>query len=313
MPHLTRLLRRTATVSPSLVGLTLAMLVLTAGAVAGLFLDPRLITGAPAWLKPLKFAISTAIYALSFAWVMGHVRDHPRAVAWITGATAATLAIEVVLIDLQALRGTSSHFNIGTPLDSAIFSAMGVAIVVLWICQLAGSVLLLRQRGLDPVLAWSLRLGLLLTAAGAAVGFIMVSPRPEQLEALRRGVTLLSGSHTLGGADGGPGLALLGWSREHGDLRAAHFLGLHALQFLPLLGWLLGRTRLATAQQVRLVWTASASFLGLGLLLVWQALRGQSVVAPDPLTLAVLSLWLLATVATSTVALAVPARAVEAA
>jgi len=30
-------------------------------ALIGLLLDPRVITGAPAWLKPMKFAISISI------------------------------------------------------------------------------------------------------------------------------------------------------------------------------------------------------------------------------------------------------------
>ena len=70
MSPVTRLLHPFATVSPSLVGIFLAMLVLAAVAVAGLFLDPRLITGAPGRLKPLKFAVSTAIYALTKSGVV---------------------------------------------------------------------------------------------------------------------------------------------------------------------------------------------------------------------------------------------------
>src|SRR6478672_7788440 len=40
----------------------LLMLPALATAIAGLLLDPRIITDAPAWLKPAKFAVSIAIY-----------------------------------------------------------------------------------------------------------------------------------------------------------------------------------------------------------------------------------------------------------
>ena len=57
--------------------LMLAVL-LAAFSLLGLWLDPRLITGAPAWLKPAKFAVSTAIYAFTLAWVFSYLREWPR-------------------------------------------------------------------------------------------------------------------------------------------------------------------------------------------------------------------------------------------
>ena len=54
---------------PVLVGTGLFLAALTVPFGLGLLLDPRIITGAPAWLKPLKFAVSTAIYTFTLAWV----------------------------------------------------------------------------------------------------------------------------------------------------------------------------------------------------------------------------------------------------
>src|SRR5437870_168668 len=118
-------LRASWRTSPPLTAVGLAMLVVFAGSLAGLTLDPRVIAGAPAWLKPAKFAASTAIYGLTLAWVLGYVAHRRRLVGVIGWGSALVLALEVLLIDLQAARGTTSHFNVGTPLDAAIFATMG--------------------------------------------------------------------------------------------------------------------------------------------------------------------------------------------
>lgn len=119
-----------------------------------------------------------------------------------------------------------------------------------------------------------------------AVAIIMTVPTPLT-RAAHRGPQ--AGAHSVGVADGGPGLPLVGWSTVGGDLRAPHFIGLHALQLLPLLWWALGRRRfdrLGAGGRLALVRIAGLGYLGLILLLTWQALRGQSIVAPDTLTLA---------------------------
>src|SRR5687768_17702602 len=87
-------------------------LALVAVAAAGLVLDPRTITGAPAWMKPLKFAISTAVYSGTLAWMLTFVQGRRRVVA-VAGATVAVSFIgELAIILVQMLRGTTSHFNL---------------------------------------------------------------------------------------------------------------------------------------------------------------------------------------------------------
>ena len=82
---------------------------------------------------------------------------------------------------------------------------------------------------------------------------------------------------------------------EHGDLRVPHFLGLHALQALALLAVAVRGRRWPESGQVRLVQTAAVSYAALYILLVWQALRGQSIVMPDASMLVALAVWLIAT------------------
>ena len=284
------LMRRAWALNPPLAFVGAAMGVTVAVALVGLVADPRVITGAPAWLKPMKFAVSIAVYCFTVLWLLTFVRGRPRLVRAIGWVTAVGLAVEMALIVAQVVRGTTSHFNVGTAFDAAIWSAMGAIVVSVWVAGMLLAVLLVRQRLADPALAWSLRLGLVVAVVGMAVAFLMTSPTPEQLAAA--GGPRVAGAHSVGVADGGPGLPVTGWSTVAGDLRVAHFVGLHGLQVLPAVGYLLtvlpGR-RLGGRHRVALVWTVGLAYLGLVLLLAWQALRGQSMIAPDAITLAALA------------------------
>jgi hypothetical protein len=127
------------------------------------------------------------------------------------------------------------------------------------------------------------------------VAFLMTSmPSPVQLaERQATGEFSHFGAHSVGVEDGGPGLPLVGWSTTGGDLRIPHFVGLHAMQILPLAGWWLtrrsSRQRWGEGQRRWLIWLTGLGYLGLIVLLTWQALRGQSIIAPDGLTLTALA------------------------
>ena len=119
------------------------------------------------------------------------------------------------------------------------------------------------------------------------------------------------GAHSVGVEDGGPGLPVVGWSTVGGDLRIPHFVGLHALQVIPLIGWWLRRRnmtlRWGEGSRLALLWTAGLGYLGLLVLLTWQALRGQSIIAPDTITLMAVA-GLLAVVAIPTTVIMVWGR-----
>ena len=104
----------------------LLMLGALAAFLVGLAIDPRVITGAPAWLKPAKFAVSTAIYMFTLAWVFTYLSEWPRVRRLVGRGTAAIFIAEVAVIALQAWRGTTSHFNFSTPLDGALFVVHGL-------------------------------------------------------------------------------------------------------------------------------------------------------------------------------------------
>jgi len=277
---------RTLTVS------ALLMVGALAAFVVGLVTDPRLITGAPAWLKPAKFAVSTAIYMFTLAWVFTYLSEWPRLRRLVGRGTAAIFIVEVAIIALQAWRGTTSHFNYSTPLNGALFVIMGSAIVLQTLLSVAVVVALWRQQFQDRALGWALRLGMAITIAGAFTGGLMTRPTDAQLEQIvaTRQATII-GAHTVGAPDGEPGLPGTGWSVEHGDLRVPHFIGLHALQVLPVIALLLWRRRIEDRRRVRLIVVAGGSYAALFLILIWQALRGQALVSPDALTVSVFVVW----------------------
>ncbi len=279
----------------------LATLGLLALFVVGLLLDPRTIGGAPAWLKPTKFAVSITVYTFALLWLLGHVRQDVRwrarlvrAAGWVV---LAVFVVEWVAILAQVLRGTTSHFNFATPFDAALYSTMGVAINVLMGANVVVVVLLLTQRFASPAFGWSLRWGMAITVLGMAQAILMTVPTAQQLAGWQAGgpVTLV-GAHSVGAPDGvgaggagrATGMPATGWRSDVGDLRVGHFVGLHALQVLPLVGALLQRRRLSERQRAGLVHVAAAGYLGLTLLVTWQALRAQPLLSPDGWTWAAL-------------------------
>jgi len=267
--------------SNPLVFLGLVMAVAFVGALVGLALDPRTLTGAPVWLKPAKFGLSTGVYAFTLLWLLRRVTGHARLVRLVGWGTALALAFEMVAIVGQAARGVRSHFNDDTPFDATLFSLMGAAIAVVWLLNLLTALLLLRQPMPRSGFAWGARLGMLV----CLLGLLLAAPM------------IAASSHTVGARDGGPGLPVVGWSTVGGDLRVAHFLALHAMQVLPLAGWAIDRWPHARSagRRVALVATAAASYAGLMLLVWWQAMRAQPFLAPDATTLTALAVLALAT------------------
>ncbi|KAA2253848.1 hypothetical protein F0L68_31715 [Solihabitans fulvus] len=296
---------------PLLVLFTFAVLQ-AAMSVVGLAVDDRVVTGAPVWLKPFKFGVSVAIYAVSLAWLLARQTRHRRLGWWMGTAVSVFIVVEFVLLLTQVFRGRASHFNVATAFDSALFQIMGASIGVVWLCTAVIAALVWRQRLGDRADTAAARLGLVIALIGLGLAFLMVGPTPGQRAGFARGVHDAIGAHTVGAADGGPGMPVTGWSTTSGDLRIPHFFGIHALQALPLLAVLLralarrgGRFAPLRREEVRLrlVVTSAAGYAGAVALVTWQALRGQSLVHPDGWTLGVAALLLAGTAAAAAAAL----------
>ncbi len=291
-------IRRLWNIDSALTSASMVMLGALVLAIIGLIVDPRTITGMPAWMKPAKFAVSTAIFMLTLAWYFAYLREWPRLRRIVGRGTAAILLMEVAIVFVQAWRGTTSHFNTSTALDGALFTAMGLGILGQTLLTVAVVVALWRQPFVDRALGWALRLGLLISVVGASTGGLMVTPTQQQLAEARITHRLpISGAHTVGAPDGGPGVPGVGWSREHGDIRVAHFIGLHAMQVLPLVVLAAARGGFSERKQKRLAVASSASYFALFVILLAQALRAQSLVQPDGAMVVSALVWCVATLA----------------
>src|SRR4030095_12777777 len=142
--------------------------------------------------------------------------------------------------------------------------------VVQTIMSVSVAVALWRQRFDDRARGGALRIGMVITIVGASLGGMMTRPTNAQLDQMRatQQASPIIGAHTVGAPDGGPGLPGTGWSIEHGDIRVPHFIGLHALQVLPVIALLLWRRRIEDGRRIRLMMVARGRYAQIFFLLV---------------------------------------------
>ena len=164
------------------------------------------------------------------------------------------LGFEIAYIALQAGRGQLSHYNLSTPVYSILFSMMALAASAVTIYTAYVGFLFFSNSfpELPTYYVWAIRLSIVLFVIFSFEGFAMGSRL----------------SHTVGALNDNSNLFILGWSKTVGDLRVAHFIGMHALQVLPILSfYLLKNTKL----------TIAVAFIYglLALLTLLQALKGK--------------------------------------
>jgi hypothetical protein len=239
-------------------------------ALAGLFtvllaLDGRTLLGRNVWTKPWKFAVSIAMFTATMAWILPSLSLTDRVETLATYTISGAMTIEIALISTQAARGVASHFNTSTPLDTTIFMIMGATITIS--SSVVAYVLWRVVRNppdLPPAYLWGLGLGMFMFVLMSFQGWLMVVRQ----------------SHAVGAPSGGRGLTLLNWSLTGGDLRIAHLVGLHALQVLPLTGYLATRwTRLSTRTALALVGLVGVVYGGLIAVTFALALLGTPLVS----------------------------------
>ncbi len=268
--------------------------VLIAVGVFGLALDSRVILNAPLWAKTTKFAISITLYCGTLIWMLMQLKSRPRLAHFVATGTGIIMLVEIAVILIQnILRRVPAHYNTAGLLDVSLWSTMGTAIMAAWGISALAAIALLFEKIPNRVLGVAIRLGLFVSLIGMALAFMMTSPNVTQTAALESGQTLtMIGAHNVNALVDGQTrmIPFLGWNMDGGDLRIAHFIGLHGMQVIPLIGLLALRlVQLSERRRIAMVWLVATGYLGLMLLTLWQALRNQSIIAPDGLTLIVLA------------------------
>jgi hypothetical protein len=217
------------------------------------YISDNQILGINAWIKPLKFFLSTVIFVWSMAWYLGYL-EKTNFIITFEWVVIITLSFELFWITFKAAQGELSHFNVSNSFNGLMFSLMGIAISFMTIYTALIGFQFFTQTITDisESYLWGIRLGIIIFVIFAFEGGIM-------------GAQL---SHTVGAPDGSPGLKFFNWSVTNGDLRIAHFTGMHGLQVLPLIGYY-------TSNSKEIVLVAGASYLMLSMLILFQALRGK--------------------------------------
>lgn len=245
----------------ALSGVMLLLLALPTG--AAVIFDETMLQGQSIWLKTLRFQLSLAIYLLTLSayarWLPSRFLADPR------HRLAAWLVVVAGLIDLVAIAGPAAagvpaHFAEKNRLLEAGFAFAGFfALLITTMSAVYGILIADSDRApRSPAVRSGLVLGLVLSFA---------------LTLVVTGYIIQAGGHLVLGKSDAGGLFFFGWSRAGGDLRVAHFFGLHAMHAIPLAGWAADRF-LPGPRAVVATLVATCVYVMLSLWVFVQALMG---------------------------------------
>ncbi len=218
------------------------------------FFDDRTLMGVNVWMKPMKFAVSIGIFSWTMAWYLFYL-PQIRKVQKIKLTIITAMLIEQVIIIYQASRGEMSHFNVSSIGNAVLFQIMGIAILINTIMVFWAYRLFSVVESLFTGYKRGIQLGMLIFVVASMEGYLMAANL----------------SHTVGAPDGQEGIFFFNWAKTYGDLRIFHFLGLHALQAVPLFAWYFAR------DNVRRVNIFAAIYFLLSLGTLWNALAGRGI------------------------------------
>ena len=180
------------------------------------------------WIKPIKFSMSFSTFASTVSLLLLALRIPKWQLTLARRAIAISVAFEILSLAAEAWR-SAYHLAGHSFLDASLAQVTNSMVmvntaIVCWMLALycANRV---RTESVDGPMVSAIRYSIVIFLAGNAIG----------------GYMLARGSHTVGVADGGPGLPFVNWSVIGGDLRIAHFIAIHAIQIVPLFAYILSQ------------------------------------------------------------------------
>ncbi len=197
------------------------------------------VLGINSMIKPIKFGLSTWIYSWTLAYLLFYVNNQNK-VKWFSYLSVFVMVYENSVITIQAFRGKISHFNQSEILGGILYALMGIFIVWLTTATLILTLRFIFQKtyNISAPFALSIKIGLMLFVVFSFFG----------------GYMSMLNTHNVGGKIGGPGLPLLNWSTLYGDLRVAHFFGIHSLQIIPFIGFYIANKIKDERKATNMVW-----------------------------------------------------------
>ena len=182
------------------------------------------------WNKPFKFAISLGIYSWTMAWYCFYLPSFN--INLFNWTVVILWSFEIIYIAFQASKGQQSHYNISTKVYSVLYTLMALAatIVTLYTAYIGFLFFNNSFPELPNYYLWSIRLGIILFVIFSFEGFAMGSRL----------------NHSVGALNDNSNWLILGWSKTVGDLRVSHFIGMHALQVLPIISFYLLKNTILT-------------------------------------------------------------------
>lgn len=230
-----------------------------------LLIDSRLVEGVNAWTKPQKFNVSLLVHFMTLAILAQTLPREVRAgptLRIFTYLAVGSLILETVYIVVQAARGRRSHFNFETQIEASFYALMGLGALLLMAIAIVLGIQIWRKGQSGP----GLRIG---TVSGLILGGILTIILAGYMSSVNTGRWV--GEHPAGGAV----VPFFGWSREVGDLRPAHFVAMHMMQTLPLIGWLMDRLRAGARASGVVIAAAAAVQIAIALFVFFKALAGE--------------------------------------
>ncbi len=208
-----------------------------------------------AWYKPFKFAFSTFLFVWAMAWYCYYLPNFN--IKLFNWSVIILLGFEIFYIAFQASKGQLSHYNVSTPVYSALYSMMALAASIVTLYTAYVGILFFTNSlpELPDYYLWAIRMGIIIFVIFSFEGFAMGSRL----------------NHSVGALNENSNLFILGWSKTVGDLRVSHFIGMHALQVLPVLSYYV-------LKNTKLTIVLSIIYFLLALSTLIQALKGRPLI-----------------------------------